>query len=687
MPIDPAQIAQAEQQQWQAAQDAASQVRLIAGPGTGKSATIERRVAHVLNSGAPPDQVFVISFTRATCAELTSRISAFCAGQPCAAAAASIHVSTMHSLALRILRSAAVLTTLYPSDPVVLDDWEREQVYDVELGNALGCPRTRAGQVRLAHDAQWQTLNPQFIAQPAITQAERQGFNAFHGTRRNLYSCVLPGEVIYECVTRIQQGAIQPNQLPTIQHLIVDEYQDLNACDQEFVRLLTTNGATLFVAGDDDQSIYAFRHANPSGIVQFTTTYPAAATHTLNACFRCTPAVLTPATAMITFNPNRLPKNPHSLYATAAPPVNGSMRVWSFPTADDEARAVAESCQRLITNGMAGQEDQIVVLISNRRLQLGQITQELGNLGLLYDPPGGEAVRDEDPIRAAYSILRIVRDAATNKPDYVSHRALLGQLHGIGPNTARAVGDLCVANNQNFRELFYLPATPHWLTGRCAAGVARIQNVIQQTAGWQLSDTIGQRTGDIAQLLSAVIFTGSGQVGAHVGTWNAFSGSLPVDMTLEEVLQFLGADDEAEQRQILEAVNARLGIVAAAAAPQPKRIRILTMHGAKGLSGKVVFIPGAEQGIIPSFRALQAAGLLNEQRRLFYVSVTRAKAACIVSHAAAHTGAGAFLILQRRRVALPRSQFLNETGLPSVNRTSGLTAAEVTTIIPDVNGL
>jgi DNA helicase-2/ATP-dependent DNA helicase PcrA len=114
------------------------------------------------------------------------------------------------------------LTTLYPSDPVVLDDWEREQVYDVELGNALDRPRTRAGQVRLAHDAQWQTLNPQFIAQPAITQAERQGFNAFHWTRRNLYSCVLPGELIYECVTRIQQGAIQPNQLPTIQHLIVD---------------------------------------------------------------------------------------------------------------------------------------------------------------------------------------------------------------------------------------------------------------------------------------------------------------------------------------------------------------------------------------------------------------------------------------------------------------------------------
>jgi DNA helicase II / ATP-dependent DNA helicase PcrA len=288
--------------------------------------------------------------------------------------AAQIRVSTMHSLALRILRSAAVLATLYPSDPTVLDDWERSSVYDAELANALGCSPGRAAEVRVAHDAQWQTLNPQAIAQAAITNAERQGFNAFHATRRNLYCCVLPGEVIYECVLRMQQGAIQPNQLPSIDHLIVDEYQDLNACDQEFVHLLANNGATLFVAGDDDQCIYGFRHANPSGIVQFGATYPAATTHTLTACFRCTPAILMPANNLIAYNPNRLPKQLQSLYGNAVPPVQGTLHVWSFPSAQDETTAIARSCQQLINGGMAGQEDQIVILISNRRLQLGPIT-------------------------------------------------------------------------------------------------------------------------------------------------------------------------------------------------------------------------------------------------------------------------------------------------------------------------
>ena len=96
----------------------------------------------------------------------------------------------MHSLALRILRSAAVLATLYPDDPVVLDDWEQENLYDIELSSSIGCTPSRAAEIRYAHDAQWQTLNPQSIARAAITNAERQCFDSLHAARRNLYSCV-----------------------------------------------------------------------------------------------------------------------------------------------------------------------------------------------------------------------------------------------------------------------------------------------------------------------------------------------------------------------------------------------------------------------------------------------------------------------------------------------------------------
>jgi DNA helicase II / ATP-dependent DNA helicase PcrA len=202
-----------------------------------------------------------------------------------------------------------------------------------------------------------------------------------------------------------------------------------------------------------------------------------------------------------------------------------------------------------------------------------------------------------------------------------------------------------------------------------------------------LQDSLSARQGDLGQLLSNIVFAGSSQNTVYLQEWNAFALALPQGMTLGEVLQFLAADDEADQRQILDAVNERLGQSNANAGPQQSRIRILTMHGAKGLSGKVVFIPSVEQGIMPSFRAIQAAGLLNEQWRLFYVSLTRAKAACIVSHAALHEGAEAFLIQQRPQARLPRSQFLNEMVVPSRNRNGGLNAAEATQIIQQVNNL
>jgi DNA helicase-2/ATP-dependent DNA helicase PcrA len=688
MPITTAQKAQAEQRQWDAARDGAPQVRLVAGPGTGKSHTIEKRVADLLMNGATPGNVYVISFTRATCAELSRRIRAFCSTLACASAATQVHVRTMHSLALRILRRASLLTS-YPSTPIMLDDWEQTNVYDRELASGLGCTPSRAAEIRLAHDAQWQTLNPQFVNQALITPAEVRGFNAFHSARTNLYCCVLPGEVIYKCVDALQQGALQVNQLPQIDHLVVDEFQDLNACDQEFVRLLSANNTVLFVAGDDDQSIYSFRHANPNGIIQFQTAYPGSATHVLTDCFRCTPAVLGPASQLIAYNLNRVAKSLRSLHGAATPPVQGRMMVWSFQTAEEEARAIAQSCQELIKAGMTGREDEILILISNRRVQLDMVARELGNLGLPYDPPRGAALTNEnEAIRAVYSLLRVARDNSSRERDYPAHRDMLEVLSGVGSTTAKAVADACISNNQNFRQLFYLATCPAWLCGRSLTAVQRVMAIVQGAGAWSMGDTLGTRSGDITNLLSSQVFTSGRNAADSLSISNTLLSSLPAQMTLEEVLQFLAADSESDQQAVLDLVNQRIrGTQPQTQAPVQKRVRILTMHGAKGLSGKVVFIPGAEQGLMPSFRALQATGLLIEQRRLFYVSVTRAMACCITTHAALHSGAQAMALTQRLDARLTRSQFLNEMGVPSLSRTSGLSQAEASAIVSDVNNL
>jgi DNA helicase-2/ATP-dependent DNA helicase PcrA len=685
MAITNAQKAAAEQRQLLAAQATAPQVQLVAGPGTGKSKTIEKRVAYVLSTGATPQSIYVISFTVAASRELQDRIVSYCANTPYAASAVAVRVSTMHSLALRILRSSNLLSTLYPSNPSVLDGWELSNIYDREFATSLGNTPTRASEIRLAHDSDWQTLSAQYVNQAAITPAEVQAFNAFHSTRTNLYSCVLPGELVFRCVEAIRLGQVQQAQLPTIDHLIVDEFQDLNACDQLFVQQLASGGASLFVAGDDDQSIYSFRHADPSGLVNFQTRYPQAATHVLNECFRCTPNVLAPASMMIANNPTRLAKNLVSMYQASAPPVAGRTMVWSFATEQDEVTAIAESGQQLINGGMAGREDEIVILISNKNLQLDPLAQALGNLGLPYDPPRGDSLTDDEGMRVVFCILRIVKDLAMAQPDYIAHRALLCLLVGVGATTAKSIADSCVTNLQNFHQLFRLPTAPQWLSTRQAAAWGRVAGVANAVNGWAMDDTLGARMGDITQQLTAV-FTAR-QATAKCAEWVALSSSLPAGMTLAEVLDFLSADTDTARRSLLDAVDLRLGNAPAPGTPVQKRIRILTMHGAKGLSGEVVFIPSVEQGIMPSFRAIQAAGLLIEHRRLFYVSLTRAKAACIVSHSALHTGAQAQRIRQQSRLRLPRSQFLTEMQIPSTNRTQGLTQAEAAQINADIASL
>jgi superfamily I DNA/RNA helicase len=337
---------------------------------------------------------------------------------------------------------------------------------------------------------------------------------------------------------------------------------------------------------------------------------------------------------------------------------------------------------------MAGREDEILILLVNRRVQLDLIVQELANLGLPFQVSKGAALTEDDAIRAVFCILRIANDIATGAADYPAYRGLLGLLHGVGLTTARAIADACVANNQNFRGLFLLPRPPGWLAGRLGAAVQRIMTVCAIVAAWTTADTVAARTADVGTLLTSQVFHGGGQpTQQRLATWLALAGALPPQMTLDELLQFFHARTESDQEAILRAVVQRLGGHLQGPVATPKEIRVLTMHGAKGLSGSIVFIPSVEQGIIPSFRSLQAAGLVIEQRRLFYVSITRAKAACLISHAALHQGAPAFALSRQAAARLTRSQFLNEMVLPSANRVGGLTPAEAAAIVADANNL
>ena len=623
MPLTPSQIAAAAAVQSAAAHDLTTAIRVLAGPGTGKSRCIEERVAFLITQGVSPSRIVAISFTRASANDLQRRISAHFTAKSQPAAAALVRVSTMHSLALTALRKANLLT-MFPTQPTVMDEWEQREVFDAEFAETFNVTPTRAKEIRAAYDAYWQTLQGSWLT--PITNAERTNFQAFYRERTTMYSCILPGEVVRRCVDAIGVGQLTPATLLTIDHLIVDEFQDLNACDQQFVQYIATGGAQLWVAGDDDQSIYSFRHAAPSGIQDFATTYPGSSTHFLSDCFRCTPAVTTASTALIGGNPSppRINKGLTSLYAASAPPVAGRVEVWRLADGGREARVIAESCASLIAAGLAPSD--IVILVANSRAQLPLIEQELRTANVAYTAPKGPALRDTELGRVLLAVLRIV----SRNDDHAAHRDLLGVLEGVGIKTCLSIASSVVANNLGFLDVFHAPLPTGAFSKSAERAALRTSGICQPLANWNMQDTLLTRDNDIINILGNVFSPTKAKYQSVVAEWQALRASLPDGMTLDELLAFTSSDNEVEQLRILQDAQSRLGLPPTAGASVSNRVRVLTMHGAKGLEGKVVFIPGFELGIIPSRRALSAAGLMQESRRLLYVSITRASIALLM---------------------------------------------------------
>ena len=624
MPITTEQIQNAKRVQDAATQDINQTIRLVAGPGTGKSFVIEGRVHWLLsNQNIPPEDIIAISFTRAASKDLKDRIYGYSIEHN-QLNVTKVRVSTLHSLALYILRKTGNLN-LFPAKPIIMDDWELDNIFDAEYGHKNSIKPKRSGEIRRDHEAFWSTGNwnpPNLpILKQPITSEERDIFGAFYTIRAQAYSCVLPGEIIRMCVTQIKAGLLDPVAVLGIQHLIVDEVQDLNPCDFEFINLLIQKGVNVFISGDDDQSVYSFRYAFPQGIQNFTALYPNTTNHVLNDCFRCTPSVLNAAINVINNfpAPNRIPKNLVSLYSNSNPFNNGFLQTNTFIRPKQEALFIANSCHDLINMGVSPKD--IMILISNKKIQLDSITYALDNLNIGYDANQREDFKDSYHGRLLLSILRILENA----DDYIAHRVLLGTPNKIGITTCCNITDKVIANNINYRSVFYNLLPTGVFSKRESAAIEKAKENLLVIQNWNLNETINQRVNDIDQIVLTNFSL------TELADWRSCIECLPIDMTLKELKDYLETDSQQLKDSILNSIFERLNQTN----PQPEqileKIKIVTFHSSKGLSAKIVFIPGLEEIIFPNKFAQQIPGKILECARLLYVAITRAKAACIIS--------------------------------------------------------
>jgi superfamily I DNA/RNA helicase len=671
MPITTEQIKKAEEEQHIAAHATQDTIRLIAGPGSGKSYSIQERVRWLLENKVLPNKIFVISFTRASTIDLHNRILAYC-DKKGLDNANLVNVSTLHSLALKSLRRASLLN--FPADPLVLENFEQEEILDSEFSIFSGLTSGRCKLIRRNYEAfcsteKWDPPN-YILPDLPITDEERIKYKKFHDPRSQLYSCVLPGELVRECVINMRSNLLDPVSLLDIKYLIVDEYQDLNPVDLEFIDRLINSGVNTFVAGDDDQSIYSFRFASPHGIQSFLEKYPKSSDFELSECFRCSSDILQLGQIIMeNFSESkRIPKKLKSLYLESEPPVKGAIHRWCFPSFIKEISTIAESCSRLIQSGISPKN--IMILINNKREVLPYLIKELEKFKINFDAPKTTGFLESNPGKFLIACLRLIN----NTNDYVSLRLLLGLQPGIGTKTCNSIADLAISNSLNYRELFINPLPSGVFNKREIEALEKTKSIVNILSTWSKDDALKNRINELIEIFIALFGEND------ISIFKEAIEMLPPETTLEELCNFLRADTDEQQDNLLKNIYSRLGLTIPDDGLSSEKVRIMTMHGAKGLSSEIVFIPGLMEELFPGSFRQPYPGLILEAARILYVSITRARAACVFSYSKTRVVYGTFSRQSPSRFA----KYLNG---PFVNRTEGLTEEEVEEIKGTVNNL
>ncbi len=583
--------------------------RLLAGPGTGKTLTLRARVAFlVLQKGVEPDQITALTFTRAAAAELRGRVDKALEGK----VVGRPRITTLHSFALRMLLRNAKLLDALPQPLRIADDWEERNIIEEDLKASLGTKVKVVRQHLLALSADWDTLRADEDA-PNPLKADP----AFVGewlAHRNVYGYTLRSELVYQ----LKRALEQRDDLTFdrgLKHLLVDEYQDLNKCDLTVVAEIARRGALLFAAGDDDQSIYGFRHANPEGIRRFDRDHAPSDDLPLRTCMRCDRAVMDLSRFVADLDTTRLIK-PWEAREDAGP---GEVRLLRFINGDDEAAGIASLCKYLITEGRLTPAEILILIRSD---QNGAFSAPLAEKMKLAGVPFSMNIDSSSPLdtpegRTLLSLLRL----AVNEGDSLAWRTLLTvRKKGVGPKAIASVAEHARENGMSFSAA--LKAIAEVKPGPLQREYATLEGLLVQAKAL-IGKADQEKTPD--EIQSTI---------AAVAALLAPSAGRAVEDAAAHIRQLAIEADAASMGEVLSAIST-LGL-----APEQETakdaVNMLTMHKAKGLDAQAVIIMACEDEYLPGRQ--QSAQSEADERRLLYVSLTRARQRLYVTYSQQRTG-------------------------------------------------
>ena len=586
---------------------------VLAGAGSGKTRVLTHRVAYLLATGAArPGEILAITFTNKAAAEMRERVEAL-VGR----AVRAMWVTTFHSACARMLRADAERLG-YSRSFTIYDESDSLRMLK-RCMNELGVdpkrypPRSIRAQISGAKN--------KLVDADAYAQAQGSVFEetvaevyALYEKRMLAANAMDFDDLLVRTVNALELSEeVRDRWRRTFRHVLVDEYQDTNHAQYRLLQLLTAEHGNLMVVGDEDQSIYGFRHADIRNILDFERDFPEAEIVKLEQNYRSTQTILSAANAVVERNRERRPKQLWTEIAGGEP-----VRLSELTDEHEEARWVAGEIERLAEEDDVRREDVAVFYRTNAMSRVLEDT--LNRFDLPYQVIGGTKFYERAEIKDAVAYLSLL----ANPSDQVSFaRVVNSPRRGIG-STSQAR----LASHANTTGL------PIWEVAERAEEVPGLSGAAIKSVGRFHETMVGLREraeeeGAVASLLEAVLQeTGYLEALAAERTVEAEGRTENLEALVAGAAEFdvererEGESEVAPLEEYLQQIS--LYTEQDGLREEESLITLMTLHNAKGLEYDTVFIVGCEDGAFPHMRALEEGGE-EEERRLCYVGITRAR--------------------------------------------------------------
>jgi DNA helicase-2/ATP-dependent DNA helicase PcrA len=587
-------------------------VLVLAGAGTGKTRALTTRLAHIINTGkAWPGQILAVTFTNKAAREMQHRVAELI-GQ---AVEGMPWLGTFHSVAARILRRHAELVGLR-SNFTILDTDDQIRLIKQLLQAENVDEKRWPARVFAGHVDRWKNrgLTPDKIPnEDKYAFADGKGqllYAAYQDRLKTLNACDFGDLLMHNLTIFTQHPDVLADYHRRFKYLLVDEYQDTNVSQYLWLRLLAQKHHNICCVGDDDQSIYGWRGAEVGNILRFEKDFPGATIIRLEQNYRSTPHILGAASGLIAANTGRLGK---TLWTETDGGDKISVTgVWD---GEEEARVVGDTVEDLHRKGM--HYNHMAVLV-RAGFQTREFEERFMTVGIPYRVLGGLKFYERQEIRDALAYLRVVQQP---DDDLAFERIVNVPKRGLGDVAIRAMHDVQRAQGVPMIVAAGMMAESEDQRPKTRAA---LRELVENFARWRkLLDSIPHVE------LAEMVLDESG----YTEMWQ-LDRSVEAPGRLDNLKELIRAMEPFENLGgYLEHVSLATSVDEMA---DDDKVNVMTLHSAKGLEFRAVFLPGWEEGLFPSQRSLDENGNagLEEERRLAYVGITRARERAYISAAA-----------------------------------------------------